>query len=71
MLHYRIHSQLLPINCNRHLLKDVKIPNVSAQRDGQDLDVNLRTVTLDAIFMANAKMEPVYVFLDGTESIVL
>ena len=48
----------------------MKILNVSAQKDGQDFGVNHRTVTLDAIFMANAKMEPVYVFLDGTESIV-
>ena len=49
----------------------MKTQNVSAQRDGQDFDVNHRTVTHDAIFMASVKMEPAYVSQVGTENIVL
>ena len=49
----------------------MKTQNVSAQRDGQDFDVNHRTVTHDAIFMGSVKMEPAYAFQGGTENIVL
>ena len=49
----------------------MKTQNVSAQRDGQDFDVNHRIVTHDVIFMASVKMEPACVSQVGTENIVL
>ena len=49
----------------------MKIQNVFVPRDGLVFDVSHKIVTLDVIFMANAKMGPVYVFLGGMESTVL
>ena len=53
------------------LLKDVRIPNVYALRDGQVFDASHRTVIQDATFMANVKMVHAYVFLVGMASTAL
>ena len=49
----------------------MKTQNVSVQKDGPAFDASHKIVTHDVTYMVNAKMEPVYVFPDGMENIVL